>query len=169
MARNTTATRSSKAAKTSKSATANNEVVAQSATAPEQAAAKQPLTRRVKETRDQWQVVFDHTVALVVASARKADLPDDPRKGYAFGALKDQPNIRAYAQGLLAGFASPKAGKVFAQHEVLASAETRHEIAIAILLATKLGSADRAKAESILSKAEKKQAKSLAQAVLAAL
>lgn len=166
---NTTATRSSKAAKTSKSATANNEVVAQSANAPEQAAAKQPLTRRVKETRDQWQVVFDHTVALVVASARKADLPDDPRKGYAFGALKDQPNIRAYAQGLLAGFASPKAGKVFAQHEVLASAETRHEIAIAILLATKLGSTDRAKAESILSKAEKKQAKTLAQAVLAAL
>lgn len=169
MAHNTTATRSSKAAKSAKSATANNEVVAQTATAPEQAAAKQPLTRRVKETRDQWQVVFDHTVALVVASARKADLPDDPRKGYAFGALKDQPNIRAYAQGLLAGFASPKAGKVFAQHEVLASAETRHEIAIAILLATKLGSADRAKAESILSKAEKKQAKSLAQTVLAAL
>lgn len=83
--------------------------------------------------------------------------------------VKEQPHSRAYAQSLLAGFASKKAGKVFAQTEGLNDATKRHELAIAILLKTKLGGGDATKANSLLSKAEPKQAKAFAQAVLAAL
>lgn len=134
-----------------------------------------PKTQRVLETRDQWSAIFAHTVALLAAAVKGEALPDDPRKGYAFGKPQVEPHSRQYAQSLLAGFASKKAGKVFAQHEVLADQAKREEIAIAILLKTKLAKASsgaenpETAARRILSKAEAKQGRSLAEALLAAL
>lgn len=137
--------------------------------APSANASKQPKTQRVLETRDQWVMIFNHAVSLVVALVEGKDLPDDPRKGFAFGSVKDQPHSRAYAQSLLAGFASKKAGKVFAQTVGLADQAERQKLAVAILLKTKLGSGDATKAAAILGKAEPKQARTFAEAVLAAL
>ena len=154
----------------SASNTASATVGSKSLTANAATAQEQPVkTQRVLETRDQWVVIFNHTVSLVATLVEGKDLPTDPRKGFAFGAVKEQPHSRAYAQSLLAGFASKKAGKVFAQTEGLNDATKRHELAIAILLKTKLGGGDATKANSLLSKAEPKQAKAFAQAVLAAL
>lgn len=126
-------------------------------------------TQRVLETRDQWAVIYNHTVALVVAHIKGEALPSDPRKGFAFGSTKDAPHCRGYAQSLIGGFVSRKAGKVFAQTEGLKEQADREKIAIAILVATKLGTSDTGKAKAILSKAEPKQARSFAEAVLAAL
>lgn len=123
-------------------------------------------TQRVLETRDQWAVIFNHTVSLVVALVKGEALPDDPRKGFAFGKVAEQPHSRAYAQSLIGGFVSKKASKVFAQTEGLQTVEERTKIAIAILLKTKLGGADESKAKAILCKAEAKQAKTFAEAVL---
>lgn len=123
-------------------------------------------TQRVLETREQWVVIFNHTVSLVVAVAKGESLPDDPRKGFAFGKIAEQPHSRQYAQSLIGGFVSKKANKFFAQTVGLQTVEERTKIAIAILLKTKLGGADESKARSILGKAEPKQAKSFAEAVL---
>ncbi len=163
-------------------ATRNNVVVnPQSATANatpkggEKQPSNSPKTHRVLETRDQWAVIFAHTVALVVASVKGETLPDDSRKGYAFGKISAEPHSRQYAQSLLAGFTSKKAGKVFAQHEVLADQAKREEIAIAILLKTQLAKASsgaedsKTAARRTLSRAEAKQGRTLAEAVLAAL
>ncbi len=163
-------------------ATSNNVVVnPQSATANvtpkggEKQPSNSPKTHRVLETRDQWAAIFAHTVTLVVASVKGEALPDDPRKGYAFGKISAEPHSRQYAQSLLAGFTSKKAGKVFAQHEVLADQAKREEIAIAILLKTKLAKASsdaedsKTAARRTLSRAEAKQGRTLAEAVLAAL
>lgn len=151
--------------------TANNasaNVVSKSATA--NAANEQPVkTRRVLETRDQWAVIFNHTVSLVVTLFEGKDLPSDPRKGFAFGTTSEAPHARGYAQSLLAGFASKKAGKVLAQTVGLTEQADRHKLAIAILLKTKLGGGDESKAKSILGKAEPKQARAFAEAVLATL
>lgn len=156
-------------------ATRNNVVVnPQSATANTATADSKPKTQRVLETRDQWSAIFAHTVALLAAVVKGEALPDDPRKGYAFGKPQVEPHSRQYAQSLLAGFASKKAGKVFAQHEVLADQAKREEIAIAILLKTKLAKASsgaenpETAARRILSK-DAKQGRSLAEALLAAL
>lgn len=95
-------------------ATRNNVVVnPQSATANTATADSKPKTQRVLETRDQWSAIFAHTVALLAAAVKGEALPDDPRKGYAFGKPQVEPHSRQYAQSLLAGFASKKAGKVF--------------------------------------------------------
>lgn len=157
-------------------ATRNNVVVnPQSATANTATADSKPKTQRVLETRDQWSAIFAHTVALLAAAVKGEALPDDPRKGYAFGKPQVEPHSRQYAQSLLAGFASKKAGKVFTQHEVLADQAKREEIAIAILLKTKLAKASsgaedaKTAARRTLSKAEAKQGRSLAEALLAAL
>lgn len=126
-------------------------------------------TQRVLETREQWVVIFNHTVSLVAALAMGESLPEEPRKGFAFGKMAEQPHSRAYAQSLIGGFVSKKAGKVFAQTEGLQTVEERTKIALAILLKTKLGGADESKsnsASSILSKAKPKQAKTFAEAVL---
>lgn len=123
-------------------------------------------TQRVLETREQWVVIFNHTVSLVAALAMGESLPEEPRKGFAFGKMAEQPHSRAYAQSLIGGFVSKKAGKVFAQTEGLQTVEERTKIALAILLKTKLGGADESKASSILSKAEPKQARTFAEAVL---
>lgn len=67
---------------------------------------------------------------------------------------------------MIGGFVSKKANKFFAQTVGLQTVEERTKIAIAILLKTKLGGADESKARSILGKAEPKQAKTFAEAVL---
>lgn len=121
-------------------------------------------TRRVLETRSQWQQIFSHAVSLVVALAKGDNLPEDPKKGFAFGRINDQPHSRAYAQALLVGFVSSKAGKVFAQTESLADKAKREKIAIAILTACKL--ALKGDAKGTLNKVEPKQAKTFATAVL---
>ena len=146
---------------------ANANVVSKSATAN---AAMQPVkTQRVLETRDQWVVIFNHAVSLVVMLTKGEALPKDARKGFAFGTTKEAPHCRQYAQSLIGGFLTGKAGKVLAQHEVLASREKREEIACNLLLQTSLAKDGQAGAKRILSKAEPKQAKAFANAVLAGL
>ena len=124
-------------------ATRNNVVVnPQSATANTATADSKPKTQRVLETRDQWSAIFAHTVALLAAAVKGEALPDDPRKGYAFGKPQVEPHSRQYAQSLLAGFASKKAGKVFTQHEVLADqAEAKQGRSLAEALLAALGEA----------------------------
>ena len=146
---------------------ANANVVSKSATAN---AATQPVkTQRVLETRDQWVVIFNHAVSLVVMLTKGEALPKDARKGFAFGTTKEAPHCRQYAQSLIGGFLTGKAGKVLAQHEVLASREKREEIACNLLLQTSIAKDGQAGAKRILSKAEPKQAKAFANAVLTAL
>lgn len=128
-------------------------------------------THRVLATRDQWGVIFNHTLSLVVTSVQGEALPEDPRKGFAFASKADdeQRLCVKYAQSILAGFVSKKATKVFAQTEGLKSAEERTKIALAILMKTKLGGKDITSAQAILGKAEPKQARTFAEAVLANL
>lgn len=130
--------------------------------------ATEPKTRRVLETRDQWGVVFKTLTRLVALQVKGEALPEDPRKAFGFKKASDQPHIKGYAFGLLAGFMSPKARKIFAaKYEVLADDSLRSDIALAIAKACRLASADRI--EAVLSKAEKKQPKSFCEAVLAKL
>lgn len=127
---------------------------------------KQVKTLRVLETREQWAVIFNHAVMLVATLAKGERLPDDPRKGFAFGKTAEQPHSRQYAQSLIGGFVSRKANKFFAQTVGLQTIEERTKIALAILTKTKLGTSDESKARSILSKAEPKQVRTFAEAVL---
>lgn len=146
---------------TSNNTSASNlNVVEKSVTAN---AANAVKTRRVLETRSQWEQIFRHMTSLVVALAKGDNLPDDPRKGFAFGKTGDQPHSREYAKALLCGFVSRKAGKVFAQTKGLADQDDRRKIAMAILTQTKLAKGD---ANAILNKVEPKQAKTFAIAVL---
>lgn len=142
----------------------NLNVVEKSSTANAEKAVK---THRVLETRSQWLVIFNHAVSLVVALAKGEALDDDPRKGFAFGKVADQPHSRAYAQALLVGFVSRKAGKVFAQTKGLADQADREKIAKAILTSCKL--ALKGDAAATLNKVEPKQAKTFAEAVLSEL
>ncbi len=131
--------------------------------------AKTVKTQRVLETRDQWAVIFNHCVTLVATLAVGKELPNDARKGFAFLKVAEQPHSRGYAQGLLAGFTGKKAGKVFAKTEGLKDQADRTKIAVQVLLKTKLGGSDENKAKAILCKAEDKQAKAFATAVLEAI
>lgn len=130
--------------------------------------AEAPKTQRVLESRSDWERIFAHTVALICTLAKGEALEDDCRNGYEFGKVALTPNSRPYAKSLLAGFASKKAGKVLADTP-LASEDTRKEIAIAILLHTKLGGKDINACTNTLAKADAKQAKSLAEAIKSAL
>lgn len=125
-------------------------------------------TRRVVETRDQWDVIFNHAVSLVVAYTR-GQKPEEPRKGFGFGLIGDQPHSRAYAQSLLVGFLTGKAGKALKGFDELASRESREKIAIAILLDTKLAKDGTEGAKRIMAKAEPKREKAFAEAVLTGL
>ena len=137
-------------------------------------AAKQPVsnaksTRRVVETRDQWVVIFDYAVSLVVAYTRGNKPDGDVRKGFAFGPIADQPHSRAYAQSLIGGFITNKAGKVLKDFADLAKRESREQIAYAILLDTKLAKDGTEGAKRILAKAEPKRERAFAEAVLTEL
>ena len=128
----------------------------------------QPATRRVVETRAMWDVIFNHSVSLVVAYAR-GQKPTDPRKGFAFEAIATQPHSRAYAQNLLRGFVTGKAGKVLKDFDDLSKAESREKIAVAILLDCKLAKEGTEGAKRILGKATPQREKAFAEAVLTEL
>lgn len=143
-------------------------------------------SRRLWETRDMWQVIFDHTVTLIVLALKGDKLPDEPRKGYAFGKAtdkdgktlklkvsEDQPHMVGYAVSLLAGFgsyATKKANKALLeaglQNEVLGDAKARMSVAEQLVIAcnfTKTNAAER------ISKADAKQGRALVLAVATAL
>lgn len=123
-------------------------------------------TQRVLETRQAWDVVFNHMASLVASLAKGESLCENPRDGFAFGKVADQPHIRGYAQSLLAGFVSRKANKFLGEFDGLKTIEDRTKIALAILTETKLGGKTTESAKALLSKAEPKQAKTFSEAVL---
>lgn len=125
-------------------------------------------TQRVVETRDMWEVIFNHSVSLVVAYTRGQQV-EDPRKGYAFASVAQQPHSRAYAKSLIWGFATSKAGKVLKDFDDLAKRESREKIAIAILTDTTLVKGDSKAIAASLSKVEPKREKAFATAVLTEL
>ena len=153
-------------ATTTANATVGSKSVNINATVGSKSATAAAKTQRVLETREAWSVIFNHTVSLVAASAKGEPLCENPREGFAFGKAAEQPHSRGYAQSLLSGFVSRKANKFFAEVDGLKTSEERTKIALAILTATKLGGNTTEKASGILSKAEPKQAKTFAEAVL---
>lgn len=126
-------------------------------------------TRRVVETRDQWVVIYDYAVSLVVAYVRGNAPKDDIRKGFAFGPTTEQPHSRAYAKSLIWGFASNKAGKVLKDLDDVAAKAAREKIAIAILTDCKLVKGDSEAIKAQLAKVEAKRERVFAEAVLAEL
>ena len=139
-------------------------------------AAEQQVKIRCIETRDQWEVIFAHSVALVVAHIRGQHV-DNPRSGFGFGKTDVQPHARGYAQSLLTGFTTSKAGKTIADGgnpDDLADKANRVKIATAILISTKLAKGsknetDEQAAQRMMGKSEPKREKAFAQAVLAEL
>ena len=113
--------------------------------------------KRVVETRDQWLVIYDYAVSLVVAYARGNAPKDDIRKGFAFGPTTEQPHSRAYAKSLIWGFATNKAGKVLKDLDEVAAKEAREKIAIAILTDCKLVKGDSEAIKAQLAKVETKR------------
>lgn len=156
----TTTTATAKAVENSVNANAANSSKSATATAK---------TQRVLETRQAWDVVFNHMAGLVASLAKGESLCENPRDGFAFGKVADQPHIRGYAQSLLAGFVSRKANKFLGEVDGLKTIEERTKIALAILTATKLGGKTTESAKAQLSKAEPKQAKTFSETVKAAL
>jgi len=149
-----------------KTTSAKNENVSKNAA--EQQVKNANTTRRVVETRSMWDVIYNHTVSLVVAYTR-GQKPKEPRKGFGFGAIADQPHSRAYAQSLLVGFLTSKAGKALKGCDDLATRESREKIAIAILLDTKLAKDGDEGAKRMMAKCEPKREKAFAEAVLKGL
>lgn len=159
MAHNTNTTAKNEVLANTTTATVANEVSKQTNTEAK------PKTQRVLESRADWERIFTHTCKLVVSVANGDELDATSRDGFSFAKVAVAPHSRAYAQSLLAGFASKKADK-FTVGSALSEQDTRRKIALAILKATKLGGKD---AQAMLSKAEPKQAKSFCEAVLATL
>lgn len=124
-------------------------------------------TRRV-ETRDMWEVIFNHSVVLI-ASYAKGIKVDEPRKGFAFGPANDQPHSRAYAKSLIWGFATNKAGKVLKDLDELAPKAAREKIAIAILKDCTLVKGDSDAIKASLNKVEPKRERAIAESVLTEL
>lgn len=129
-------------------------------------------TRRVVETRDQWLVIFDYAVSLVVAYSRgekPTGTKDEVRKGFAFGATTEQPHSRAYAKSLIWGFATSKAGKVLKDLEEVSDKARRVEIAKAILTDLAFVKGDSKAIDASLNKVEPKRERVFAEAVLKGL
>ena len=128
-------------------------------------------TRRVVVTRDEYSVVFDHAVSLVVAYAL-GQSPEKPREGFAFGPIANGNHTRNYAKSLIWGFATNKAGKpIKAQKgfEELADKANREKIAIAILTDCSLVKGDSKAIAASLAKFEPKRERVFAEAVLTGL
>ena len=131
----------------------------------------QDTTRRVVVTRDEYAVVFDHAVSLVVAYAL-GQTPEKPREGFAFGPIANGNHTRNYAKSLIWGFATSKAGKsIKAQKgfEELADKAKRIKIATAILADCSLVKGDSKAIEASLAKVEPKRERVFAEAVLTGL
>ena len=132
-------------------------------------------TRRVVETRDQWQIIFDYSVKLITAYCRNQK-PSDPRSGFGFGLTTEQPHSRAYAKSLIWGFATNKAGKVLKNFEGidkvlkdfdgLDKAANREKIAIAILSDCKLVKGETKDIMVQLNKVEPKRERMITESVL---
>lgn len=125
--------------------------------------------KRVVVTRDEYSVVYDHAVGLVVAyaSGRKVE---KPREGFAFGPIANGNHTRGYAKSLIWGFATNKAGKVLKDLDDVATKEAREKIAIAILTDCKLVKGEDSEAiKASLNKVEPKRERVFAESVLAGL
>ena len=137
--------------------------------AKQQVTATANTTRRVVETRDMYEVIYNHSVNLVVLYARGLKATDDPRKGFAFGPTAEQPHTRGYAKSLIWGFATNKAGKVLKNFEDLDTVAKREKIALAILSDCKLVKGDSEALKASLNKVEPKRERAFAESVLAEL
>lgn len=132
-------------------------------------------TRRVVETRDMYEVIYNHSVSLVAEYIRcftnGEAYPDGEksRKGFAFGPTNDQPHTRGYAKSLIWGFATNKAGKVLKNLDDVADKANRAKIAIAILTDVKLVKGDSKAIEASLNRVEPKRERTFAESVLAEL
>ena len=128
-------------------------------------------TRRVVVTRDEYSVVFDHAVSLVVAYAL-GQSPEKPREGFAFGPIANGNHTRNYAKSLIWGFATNKAGKTIKAQkgfEELAEKANREKIAIAILTDCTLVKGDSKAIAASLAKVEPKRERVFAEEVLSGL
>ena len=124
--------------------------------------------KRVVETRDMYEVIFNHSVSLVVAYTL-GHKGENPREGFAFGSVATQPHTRGYAKSLIWGFVTSKAGKVLKDLDEVAKAEDRKKIAIAILTDCNLVKGDSKAIEASLAKVEPKRERVFAESVLAGL
>lgn len=119
------------------------------------------------ETLEDWGKNFEHLADLVALCAQGEALTD-ARKGFILKSAKVAPHAYLYVRGLLAGFASPKAGRFLKETPVCEQAK-RVEIAIAILKATKLGGTTDESCKKWLAESKKKQEKIFALAVASRL
>ena len=156
------------ATQNSKGATKGSKNVTKNA---EKQVKNQGATQRVVVTRDEYAVVYDHAVSLVVAYAL-GQTPEKPREGFAFGPIANGSHTRNYAKSLIWGFATSKAGKAIKAQksfEELADKTNREKIAIAILSDCSLVKGDSKAIAASLSKVEPKREKTFAEAVLTGL
>lgn len=152
----------------SKSASKGSKNVSKNAAAKQQVTnAANNSTRRVVETRDAWEVIFNHSVALIAVYAKGIKV-EKPREGFekAFGSAATSPNSRAYAKSLIWGFTTNRAGKVLKNLDDVATPAQRIKIAMAILTDCKLVKGDEKAVKSQLAKVETKREKAVAEAVL---
>lgn len=133
--------------------------------------------KRVVVTRDEYTVVYDHAVSLVVAYSCGHKV-EDPRKGFAFGPASNGSHTRNYAKSLIWGFATNKALKGLKAQDgkkdlkvldELTDKAKRVKIAIAILTDCSLVKGDSKAIEASLNKVEPKRERVFAEAVLAGL
>ena len=127
--------------------------------------------KRVVVTRDEYAVVYDHAVSLVVAyaSGRKVE---KPREGFAFGPASNGSHTRGYAKSLIWGFATNKACKAIKAQkgfEELTDKAQREKIAKAILTDCSLVKGDSEAIKAQLNKVEPKRERVFAESVLAGL
>jgi hypothetical protein len=133
--------------------------------------------KRVVVTRDEYTVVYDHAVSLVVAYSCGHKV-EDPRKGFAFGPASNGSHTRNYAKSLIWGFATNKALKGLKAQDgkkdlkvldELTDKAKRVKIAIAILTDCSLVKGDSKAIEASLNKVEPKRERVFAESVLAGL
>ena len=124
--------------------------------------------KRVVVTRDEYDVVYDHAVSLVVAYSCGHKV-EEPRKGFAFGPIANGNHTRNYAKSLIWGFASSKAGKVLKDLDEVAEKAKREKIAIAILTDCSLVKGDSKAIAASLAKVEPKRERVFAESVLTGL
>ena len=133
--------------------------------------------KRVVVTRDEYAVVYDHAVSLVVAYSCGHEV-EDPRKGFAFGPATNGSHTRNYAKSLIWGFATNKALKGLKAQDgkkdlkvldELTDKAKRVKIAIAILTDCSLVKGDSKAIAASLNKVEPKRERVFAESVLAGL
>lgn len=133
--------------------------------------------KRVVVTRDEYSVVYDHAVSLVVAYSCGHKV-EDPRKGFAFGPASNGSHTRNYAKSLIWGFATNKALKGLKAQDgkkdlkvldELTDKAKRVKIAMAILTDCSLVKGDSKAIEASLNKVEPKRERVFAESVLAGL